>query len=428
MAACAVTVTGLVALTPLVLAGWIAAPHAGIGLPGVLRTATTLWLAAHHVSFALHGAGRIGMLPLGLALIPGALLWRAGRWVVQTGKVTRLADVGYAALVLAAPYAALCGALALASRSSLASPSVGQAVTAGFLLAVGAGGLGGARALAPWWRLARLLPPRPRSAVMGTFGAVAVLMAGGSVMAGGSLAAHLGEFRSLDAALAPGLIGGALLLLAQLAYVPNAIVWAICYSLGPGFAFGTGTVVAPTGLALGPLPEFPMLSALPAGAGAVPGWVSVAVLALPYLAGVFGGVLLARAGPTSSIEVAPLLGFACGAATGCVTGIWAAFSGGPLGSGRLTTVGPSAWQAGVIATLEVGVAAAISAGIVNWFRLRREPAPAATSPAVDQQAGRRTLTDAAPEHDGHRIFVNPWAAGGEQEPSRPPPRGPSALP
>jgi hypothetical protein len=348
--------------------------------------------------------------------------------VVKTGKVTRLADVGYAALVLAAPYAAFCGALALASRSSLASPSLGQAGTAGFILAFAAGGLGGARALAPWERLARLLPPRPRSVVMGTFGALAVLTAGGSLMAGGSLAAHFGEFRSLDTALAPGLVGGALLLLAQLAYLPNAIAWAICYSLGPGFAFGTGTVVAPTGLALGPLPEFPLLSALPAGAGAVPGWVSVAVLAMPYLAGAFGGVLLARAAPTSSVEVAPLLGFACGAATGCVTGIWAAFSGGPLGSGRLTTVGPSAWQAAVIATLEVGVAAAISAGLVNWLRLRREPAPAAASRAVGQRPGSRALTDAAPDSDGHRIFVNPWAADKEHEPGRPPPRGPSALP
>ena len=58
MAACAAMVTGLVILTPLVLAGWIAAPHAGLGLPGVLRTATGLWLAAHHVGFALHDAER----------------------------------------------------------------------------------------------------------------------------------------------------------------------------------------------------------------------------------------------------------------------------------------------------------------------------------------------------------------------------------
>ena len=65
------------------MAGWLAAPHTGLGLPGVVRTATSLWLAAHHVEFTLSGAGRIGMLPLGLVLLPGALLWRAGRWVIR---------------------------------------------------------------------------------------------------------------------------------------------------------------------------------------------------------------------------------------------------------------------------------------------------------------------------------------------------------
>src|SRR5215831_13765011 len=339
IAAAAVTITGLLVLTPLVVAGWIAAPHSGLGLPGVVRTATGLWLAAHHVAFTLSGTGRIGMLPLGLVLLPGALLWRAGRWVVRIGELTKLSDLGYAALALAVPYAALCGALALASRSRLASPSLPEAVLAGFLLAFCAGGLGGARALAPWPRLFGLMPPRARSVVLGTAGALAVLCAGGALLAGGSLAAHLGEYRTMDATLTPGLVGGALLALAQLGYVPNAIGWAICYSLGPGFALGASTVVAPTGAALGPLPLFPMLAALPASSTGIPAWVSAGVLALPYTAGIVAGTLVARAAPAPAVEVVPLRGFACGVATGCVIGVFAAFSGGPLGSGRLATVG-----------------------------------------------------------------------------------------
>jgi hypothetical protein len=428
IAACAVTATGLMTLTPLVLAGWIAAPHAGIGLPGVLRTATGLWLVAHHVGFALHGAGRIGMLPLGLVLVPGALLWRAGRWVVQAGQVTRLGDVGYAALALAAPYAALCGALALASRSSLASPSLSQAVVAGFLLALCAGGLGGAKALAPWGRLARLLPPRTRSVVLGTAGVLAVLTAGGAALAGGSLAAHMSTFRSLDTALAPGLVGAVLLLLVQLAYVPNAVGWAVCYTLGPGFAFGAGTVVAPTGAALGPLPAFPMLAAMPAGAGAVPGWVSVVVLLLPYLAGAFGGILLVRAAPVPAVEIAPLWGFACGVAAGAVIAVLAAFSGGPLGSGRLISVGPSPWQSGLIATLEVGVASAVAAGLVNWLRLRRNPGLAGLAGAALPRRAGASRVSAPADSDGHRIFVNPWDGTGDGGYADQQPPGPSELP
>src|SRR2546430_17372330 len=76
MAACVVMVTGLVILTPLVLVGWIAAPHAGLGLPGVLRTATGLWLAAPHVRLALRGARRVGLLPLRPVLVPWSPLLR----------------------------------------------------------------------------------------------------------------------------------------------------------------------------------------------------------------------------------------------------------------------------------------------------------------------------------------------------------------
>jgi hypothetical protein len=434
LAASVVTVTGLVILTPLVVAGWIAAPHTALGLPGVVRAATCLWLAAHHVEITLSGAGPIGMLPLGLVLLPGALLWRAGRWMVRAGQVTKLGDLGYAALALAVPYAALCGALVLASRSRIAAPSLPEAVIAGFLLALCAGGLGGARALAPWPRLFRLMSARSRSVVLGTAGALAVLTVGGALLAGGSLAVHLGEYRALDASLAPGVVGGILLVLAQLAYVPNAVGWAICYSLGPGFAFGTATVVAPTGSAVGALPLFPMLAALPTGTGGIPGWVSAGVLALPYLAGVVGGVLVARSAPTPAAEIAPLWGFACGVATGCVTGILAAFSGGPLGSGRLAAVGPSGWQAAVVAILEIGVSSAVATGIANWLRVRRDPELAAeralrmTAPAGRPATPQAATGDAAVDA-GHRIYVDPWAGDAEDvPPDDRPPLGPATLP
>ncbi len=448
IAACAAAGTGLAVLTMLALAGFIAAPHAGLGLPGVLRTAALLWLIGHHVGFALPGVGRIGMLPLGLVLLPGALLWRAGRWVVRTGGVSRLRHVGYAALALAVPYAMVAAALALASSSARAAPSLPEAVVCPFLLALVAGGLGGARDLAPWHQLAGLLGDRLRSLTVGTAGALAVLAAAGSLLAGVSLALHLGEFKAVDAILAPGPVGAVLLLLAQLAYVPNAVVWAISFTLGPGFAFGTGTVVAPTGSALGSLPSLPLLAALPpeahpgVSAGVltgvhqgVPPWLSVAVLVVPYLAGVLGGLLMTRAAPAAALETAPLWGFACGALTGCVLGVLAAFAGGPLGDGRLAAVGPSGWQVGAVASLEVGVAAAVTAGIANWRRQRAVRACAGPAAAPPRPRPATTAVPgpgpAAPAADGHTIYVNPWAGAGDQDSAgarAPAPHRPSSLP
>jgi hypothetical protein len=374
IAACAAAGSGLAVLITLTAIGWITAPHVGLGsgLGGVLRTAANLWLVAHHVGFTVRGAGRIGLLPLGLVLLPGALLVLAGRWVVRAGSVTQLRHVGYAAVALALPYALLAGALALAARTPAAVPSLTEAVVASFLLALVAGGLGAARALAPWSRLAALMPARPRSIIMGMLGAVALLIAAGAALAGGSLAVHLPEVRAASDALGSGAGGALLLLLAQLAYVPNAIIWAVAYALGPGFAFGTGTVVSPTGSSLGAVPDFPMLAALPAGGHpGGPALLPVVVLVVPYLAGIFAGVITVRISPTPALEAAPLWGFAAGAAAGVLFGVAAAFSGGPLGDGRLSAVGPSGFAVGLVAVLEIGVTAALAAAAANWFILHR---------------------------------------------------------
>jgi Family of unknown function (DUF6350) len=422
IAACAAAASGLAVLTTLTAIGWITAPHVGIGtgLGGVLRTAALLWLVAHHVGVTVHGAGRIGMLPLGLVLLPGTLLALAGRWVVHAGAVTRLRHVGYAAIALALPYTLLAGALAVASRSAQAAPSLWQAVIASFLLAVVAGGLGAARGLAPWSRLASLMPARPRSIVLGMLGASALLTAAGAALAGVSLVIHLPEVKAATNALAPGPTGAALLLLAQLAYAPNVIIWAVAYVLGPGFAFGAGTVVAPTGSALGPLPVFPMLAALPSGTrSAGPAWVTVLVLATPYLAGVFAGIVTVRITPTPVIEAAALWGLAAGAATGAVAGLAAAFSGGPLGDGRLAAVGPSGWQVGLVAMLEIGVTAALTAAAATWLLFRRARAQGqggSGGRAVPPRAGGvwggsspPGVTDETDDIGGHRIYLNPWA-------------------
>jgi putative intracellular protease/amidase len=410
------TASGLAVITVLVLIGWIAAPHAGFGLPSVLRTSALLWLVGQHVGFTLRGTGPIGMLPLGLVLLPGALLWRAGRWVVTTASVQRLRHVGSAALALALPYSVLTAVLALASHTAQISASVPEAALCGLLLGLAAGGLGAARALAPWPRLIQLLSERPRSVITAVAGSVGVLVAAGALLAGTALAMHLHEAGRLQDSLGAGWIGTVLLVLLQVGYVPNAVAWAISFTLGPGFSVGVGTIVAPTGASLGPLPAFPLLAGLPPGVHpAMPAWLAPIVLVLPYLAGGVGGWLLIKTAPTLSLEAAPLWGMVTGVVAGCLLGLLAAFSGGPLGSGRLAAVGPSGWQVAAVASLELGIGAAITAGVVNFFVLRRAQRP--TGPRVESE----------PEPDpAHTIYVNPWA----DDPAgpQPAPPGPSALP
>src|SRR6201992_3022414 len=149
VAAPAAACGGLAVLATLTLIGWITAPHVGIGggLAGVLRSAGLLWLVAHHVQVTVSAAGPMGLLPLGLVLVPGALLERAGRWMTTEGHVTTLRHASYAALAIACPSALVTAAVALACRTPAAAPSLPQAVVNGFLLALLAAARRAARGL-----------------------------------------------------------------------------------------------------------------------------------------------------------------------------------------------------------------------------------------------------------------------------------------
>jgi hypothetical protein len=424
VAALAAAGGGLAVLVTLSLVGWITAPHVGLGggLAGALRSAGILWLVAHHVQVSVKNVGMIGLLPLGLVLLPAALIERAGRWMTHEGHVTRLMDVGPVALCVALPYALFTGAVALASGTSVAMPSLWQAVVMGFVIAWLSSAFGAARALGPWRKIAGRVPPRPRSVFLGMLAALAFLTVCGALLSAISLLVHLSAYKHAVAELNPGIVGSVLLLLAGLSYLPNSIVWAVAYMLGPGFMFGLGTAVSPSGSALGGLPAFPMLAALPVGdKAAFPAWLGFFVLLTPYLAGALAGLMTVRIAPTPSLEAAPLWGLLTGTGAAVVIGFAAWVSGGPLGAGRLSSVGPSAPEVGVVALLEVGVTAALVAGAANWLILRHHirhlTAQAAESGNTRLSAPQARLSapqpalivDESDDAGGHRIHVNPWA-------------------
>ncbi|WP_327585641.1 DUF6350 family protein [Nonomuraea sp. NBC_00507] len=407
-AACTLGV-GLAALTTLTLVGWIAAPRGtlGSGLPGVFRTAAQLWLAAHHAGFAIPG-GRVGLLPLGLIMLPAVLLYRAGRWMArdadlrlrlparlpknsprekaQARRRAQLVLVVQAGVSLAAPYALLAGLIALVASNDITQPFIGEALFSHFVLAFLAGALATARMIGPWRVMLRLLPERVRALTVGTAMATALLLVAGLALVLVAVVLNFDQVRELSSVLSPGLVGGLLLVLLQLLYLLNVVIWASSYIAGPGFAIGADTLVAPTGVQLGTVPSLPLLGALPES-GPVPAWM-MAVIALPFAAGAVAGVMVARISPSPSYEAAPLWGFLTGVSTGVVAGTLAALSGGPIGGGRLAAIGPSPWEVALSVALEVGVAAGISAGVTNLLLInKRARTPLDKAAAPVRKAG-----------------------------------------
>jgi len=186
--------------------------------------------------------------------------------------------------------------------------------------------------------------------------ATALLLAASAVLLALTLAVRYGQVIALYEGLQAGALGGAVLTLAQFAFLPNAVAWAAAWLVGPGFAVGAGSSVSPLGTQLGPIPGIPLLGALPEGELAL-GFVGLAV---PLVAG-FVAALLVRVSfpPDAGRRFAAVV--ATGLVAGAELGLLAWWSGGALGPGRLQDVGAQPWLTGAAFALEVAVGAAAAA-------------------------------------------------------------------
>jgi len=182
--------------------------------------------------------------------------------------------------------------------------------------------------------------------------AVAVPLRGGSIIA-------LYESTQTD------LIGAVLLTLAQFAYLPTLIGWAVAWIAGPGFALGAGTGVTPAGTQLGVLPGVPVFGLIPENGSPL---LLLAVLA-PILAGAVAGWGIriafraeAQAEGSDHEPTAPRVMLAIGiaAVAGAGAALLAVLTSGSLGPGRLAVVGP---DPGAVA-LAVGIEVLVGAGIL----------------------------------------------------------------
>lgn len=139
-------------------------------------------------------------------------------------------------------------------------------------------------------------------------------------------------------ALGPDAFGGVTLAIAQLALVPNLVLWAMSWLTGTGFAVGAGTRFAPDEILGGPMPALPMLGALPTHAGGLLAWAPAAVVLVGLAAAWW---LHRRLAEQAAWQPLAAVAVTTAVAAG-VTGLLALASGGPVGPGRMTVVGPPA--------------------------------------------------------------------------------------
>ena len=308
----------------------------------------------------------VTIAPLGFAVLTLLLAVRAGRRVGET----RFRGMG--GVVSLATFGILSGVLTLTALYPLARPSIGQGIVLPslvFALGLGIGLLQTRRPvdddngssirdwIADWSPSIRLAAS---TALRAGAAAVAAIAAVSSLLVAVLLAVNYAAVISLYEGLHSGVVGGIAVTVGQLAFLPNLVLFAASWLVGPGFAIGAGSSVSPLATQLGPLPAVPFLGALPSGDLAF-GFVGILV---PVAAGfLVAAVLRARLVDELDVERPVLWLVAIGCSSGVVAGLllgglsWAA--GGAAGPGRLADVGADPLAVGLFAALEVGASCVV---------------------------------------------------------------------
>ncbi|NNC11772.1 hypothetical protein HII28_07770 [Planctomonas sp. JC2975] len=243
--------------------------------------------------------------------------------------------------------------------------------------------------------------------------ATLLLIAAAAVVLGVLMAVRYGRIVGLYETLQPGVLGAGALTLAQLALLPNAVIWTASWLVGPGFAVGTGSSVDVTQTALGPLPSVPILGALPQGD---PGFGLVAVL-VPVLCGAAVGFLARQrlermpaprtlrsvASPSWGVGRLALVVLCAAVTSGAIIGLLAWWSSGSIGPGRLQHAGPNALLIAGFAAVEVLVGGAIGIAV------RRQPDEAAAPPTLRER--RAAASDVVSSGRGAAPNPTAWWAG-----------------
>lgn len=353
-------VSGWVLVTGVVVAGWLAAEPGTLGQ--AVAAGTQLWLLANGGGATL-GSASVTLIPWGITVLVAWLVSRTAGYAARQGSPTSPTVTPMVCIATTLSYLVPLVAVALVVGGPWPALRSGMVMLV-VVSASAAWGCCQARGSWPsdgWPVWARAVPRAVVAAVL-------LMVAGGAAVLASGLALNLDRVAKLLAELDAGVIGNVALLLGQLAYAPNAIVWSACYALGPGFTLGNGSIVSPAATELGALPSIPLLAAVP---DVGPGGVShLWWLALGVAAGAVAATQVVLARPSARFDETSLVGGLAGALAGVVfTGV-AWLSGGDLGADLLSGVGPAVVPVLVMATSTLGLSGALCGLLLGLWNSR----------------------------------------------------------
>ena len=384
-------IVGGYAVVATVLAVVVAtASNIQLTVPGVLLAAVPGWLAAHHVPLGL-GTHSFAVLPL----LPTALLMllvarsasrAAGRLHLHEPSQARLV-----VLPIAAAHAIVGVTIALVLRGGPLTVSPPAAFFGCGAVSALAATIGVVRRCCLLdAALSRVDPVVVRGLRAGAIGVAAMSVAGALVLAFG-LVAHWTTATAVFEQTGSELGSEFGMFLLTIAYLPNAIVAALAFAMGPGFTMGTFSVT-PLHLTITKLPAVPLFAAVPEHQSRT----LLGLMIAPLVVGLFLGWACRRIAPR---PLARLRGVAVAAAVvGATAFLLAALTGGRLGGGAFSPVTVPAGLVGAVALGWVLIPAGLVAMLAGPKPARNvRPVPVAGSPSRPPEPEPETALETGPE-------------------------------
>lgn len=389
LSALATVVSGLVPPIALASVGWVQAPD--VGFWSMVALGARGWLLAHGAGVSI-ASGTMTIIPLGVtavALVSGSGLagFAAGQARLEAGIELSQRERRALALRVAGVFTAsyvVC--ILFASALTDTANQTGRALLGGLVVGLVGGVVGAGRAVGwhptAWW------PQWAKAVPRAIVAAVSVMVATGAVVGLVALLRERQNVMALHDALIPGTAGGIVLLLLQLAWLPNLVLWCGSWALGAGFGVGTGTLVSPAHNLTGMLPAIPVLGAIgPNGPGPRP---TLLWLLSGVLAGGIAAAVIVRSRRAARFDETALVGGLSGVLAGLAFWLLAAVSNGNLGDARLVGVGARLVPLLVMAPTVMGLSGLVvglALGLRRDVRERRDTPPGADDEIVDVESG-----------------------------------------
>jgi uncharacterized protein DUF6350 len=374
-----------------------------VSIDGAFAAAVPLWLAAHQIPLVLEGQP-ISVLPLmptiGVAVV---IAFGAGWSVRRLGGRPRH-DAGAVLASIAGGHAAVAVLGSALLPRAVVAVAPWSAMVGGGLVAGAAAAVGVARACGSPPEVDARLLGWVGPALRGTGIALAGLAFTGSTILLAGLALHADAVAAAYARLAPGFGAGLGVTLLAIAYLPNAVLAGLSWTLGPGIAVGAATA-SPFVTNTAQSSTFPLLAAMPTG---IPPVWALSVFLLPIGVGVLAGLACRRAAPAALRFSA---GLATAGSTALAAGALAALAGGRLAAGPFDPVRLPVELLVPAVLLWVGVPIMLCA-VLRSDDL--EPTTGSKEPAAPAGSQGSSAAGSAPTERARPRRIQERAAGGRE--------------